>query len=809
MNIESGINYISLFDGMGGAAIALRELGILVNKGYASENDPHAIKQSKLNFPDVIHLGDVRTVDVSKLPEIDLLFGGSPCFVASTSVLTSSGHKHIEDIVPGDMVLTHTGKYQKVLKIGNKKAKTFNLSAQGLLVTTTTSDHPYYIREMTRKWDNEKRTSYRSFSEPVWKEVKDIKKGDFIGIPIPTVESNPLNITDDEALLIGRYIADGHTRKDYRSSENRPHHRYWQLIISVGKDKSVYFNQKYKLKHSFYKHTDSCYRAVFSSKRLVEIVEENCGCGAKNKFISNTLLNLPIEKLKLLLKGYIEGDGYLKGNKYRCDTISKNLVLSLTLAIHKCYRSGISVYFNKNNPTHVIEGRTVNQSDSYTLDFRKYVTKQANYKVIDNIVWYPIRNIEETGIEDTVYNIQVDGDESYTANNAIVHNCTDLSFAGKQSGLIVNSFEDYMELRTEYLKTGNEDLYYHNGKFQQSILFWEYLRILKDLQKVNPDVLFLLENVGMKKVFQKQFNDNLGIYPVNLNSNLVSAQNRNRWYWTNIRTKSVGLFGELHSDIPQPKDRGILLKDILQDESEVDEKYYLSDKMVKHLIDNWRFAVAELNKKSRSLDTKPGGRATGIFIKLDKQGNKKPDQDKAGCLTAGGHSGGNHSDMDIICVAMRGREDGQELEPKTDGKTNCLTSVSKDNLIMQINPSKESGGNQPYQQNRIYDTNGQMPALTAELGGRNNVIIQRPHGFNKGGVFEDKSPTLTGKSSTHNNHLYDGCTLRRLTEKECNSLQTIPGWYVWECSSTQHYRMLGNGFTIEVIKWILSFLLKT
>jgi DNA (cytosine-5)-methyltransferase 3A len=108
------------------------------------------------------------------------------------------------------------------------------------------------------------------------------------------------------------------------------------------------------------------------------------------------------------------------------------------------------------------------------------------------------------------------------------------------------------------------------------------------------------------------------------------------------------------------------------------------------------------------------------------------------------------------------------------GKTNCLTSVAKDNLILQINPSKESGGNQPYQQNRIYDINGQMPALNAELGGRNNIT--------------------------------DGYNLRRLTPTECARLQTIPEWYEWIVSDTQIYRMLGNGWTVEVIKHIFYFM---
>src|SRR5690606_33846054 len=69
----------------------------------------------------------------------------------------------------------------------------------------------------------------------------------------------------------------------------------------------------------------------------------------------------------------------------------------------------------------------------------------------------------------------------------------------------------------------------------------------------------------------------------------------------------------------------------------------------------------------------------------------------------------------------KSRESGlnteQMLEPRYDGKTNCLTSVQKDILVMQLNPSKESGGKQPYQQNRVYDVNGIFPALQTEYRG--------------------------------------------------------------------------------------------
>ena len=219
----------------------------------------------------------------------------------------------------------------------------------------------------------------------------------------------------------------------------------------------------------------------------------------------------------------------------------------------------------------------------------------------------------------------------------------------------------------------------------RSKLFFVFIDILNHARKFNQNVLFLLENVSMKKEHMKVINDYCGVFPVNINSNLVSAQNRNRWYWTNIKTKNVGLFGELHSDIPQPADRGILLKDIL--EKEVDEKYYLSDRMVSFLTNH-------SDKKQ----------AEGCGFKFKpKDGDKK-----ASTVTQRSYKMG--VDDNYVCVSMVGRktdENGtrkdndpnlkavQLLEPTLNGKTNCLTSVQKDNLVMQINPSLESGGKQP------------------------------------------------------------------------------------------------------------------
>lgn len=102
-----------------------------------------------------------------------------------------------------------------------------------------------------------------------------------------------------------------------------------------------------------------------------------------------------------------------------------------------------------------------------------------------------------------------------------------------------------------------------NFKDERSKLFFEYVNILNHIRLLNPKVKFLLENVRMKQQYQDVISSYLGVQPIAINSSLVSAQNRLRYYWTNI------------DDIEQPKDKEIKLKDILVDNPI--ERYYLSD----------------------------------------------------------------------------------------------------------------------------------------------------------------------------------------------------------------------------------------
>jgi DNA-cytosine methyltransferase len=211
----------------------------------------------------------------------------------------------------------------------------------------------------------------------------------------------------------------------------------------------------------------------------------------------------------------------------------------------------------------------------------------------------------------------------------------------------------------------------------RSKLFFEYVRLLKELKPK----YFLMENVRMSKKSQDIISEHLGVEPIVINSNLVSAQNRHRLYWTNIPF-----------DIPT--DKGIVLSDILED---------------------------------------------GIT-----------DREKSHCLDANYFKGGN------------------------------LKSYFEKN------------------RRQLVFTNNCIQVGEADLNGFD--IIKRVYSR------EGKSPTLTTMGGGHREPkvIVDELTWRKLTPLECERLQTVPEGYTNHVSNTQRYRMLGNGWTVDVIKSIFG-----
>jgi DNA-cytosine methyltransferase len=400
--------------------------------------------------------------------------------------------------------------------------------------------------------------------------------------------------------------------------------------------------------------------------------------------------------------------------------------------------------------------------------------QQALERIGVNVLEYYASEIDKHAIAVTMHNypntkqlgsvVDVDGYKLPKIDLLIGGSpCQSFSFAGKRKGMSTKCETEILTLE-HYLELKNEG-YEFEG---QSYLFWEYMRLLNE---VKPKY-FLLENVIMGEKWEKILSKAIGVNAIEINSALVSAQNRRRLYWTNIGMQPMGLFGDLESIIPQPKDKGILLKDIL--ESEVDEKYFISDTMINR--------IKRTNNGERCFTT----------------------ADKALCLAAGYHKQGRDNQY---IVASRGRnpenpksrESGlnteQMLEPRYDGKTNCLTSVQKDNYVVCHNSMPRSSKTGKSGTGPLSREDGKTYCLDT---GQTNVI-----------EILEKSPCLHGfehgTNGQLNKQLVRGGMIRRLTPLECERLQTVKDNYTKNVSDTQRYRMLGNGWTVDVIAHILSY----
>ena len=390
---------LSLFDGISCGQIALERAGMPVEVYYASEIDRYAISVTQKHYPNTVQLGDVSQIDFKHIEgEIDLLIGGSPCFVAGTKIKTDEGYKNIEDIKVGDKVLTHTNSFKEVVNIGSTNNKEiYSFKAQGGLRTLVTENHPYYACKSRKKWNKTKKRYEKVLDAPEWTPVRTLKKGDYVGVPIPQTKNNKYNLDKEDCWLLGRYLADGHLRHSKR--KGRKNSYQYGVIYSIGDKKVEDFKKHLNKYHaSIYLHSKSTYRCCINSKNLVEFIKNRgFGQGAINKQIPQFILDLPIDLAEEFLKGYISGDGCISNTgKIQASSISINLVLSLQLLIAKVYKISSNIIFRKCDNKRFIENRLVNQHDIYSISYKLNAIRKTHVDIKNGIIWYPVKEIEKT-----------------------------------------------------------------------------------------------------------------------------------------------------------------------------------------------------------------------------------------------------------------------------------------------------------------------------------------------------------------------------------------------------------------------------
>ncbi|WAE77301.1 DNA cytosine methyltransferase [Escherichia phage ph0011] len=495
------IRVLSLFNGMSVGYMALKDAGIPVEKYYSSEIDKFAIAESQANFPDIIQLGDVtkwREWDI-EWDKIDLLMGGFPCFPAGTMIMTNKGHKDIKDIKIGDMVLTHTGQYQKVLSTGVKKAPTRIITGQGHLPIECTDNHPFWSRErLANKWNNQRRRYDSVFSEPQWVNAIDLTKQSYI-CNVKNITHNTVSDKDEKYwYFVGRFMGDGCASV----SNNKYSITIVDSLDKVDELKKCFddFGYKYTLAIK-----DNHVRCDIYSKKLYD--ELICiGHKSQNKCLPPEIFNETINNKEAFIKGYMDADGCedKHNKKYKFTTTSYKIVLGMQQLILDTYQSHCTISQTVPKTKKYIKNKLVNQLPYWNVHFSYNKIKRDDVIYDEIYIWNRgVKSNVPTGEWKTVYNIEVAVDNTYTANNIVVHNCQAWSVAGKQGGI-------------------NDP---------RGMLFHTMVDIYQHIKSLNPDLKVLFENVKMKEDFKQYINSVLEMTPVLINSQHYTPHFRQRYYW--------------------------------------------------------------------------------------------------------------------------------------------------------------------------------------------------------------------------------------------------------------------------------------
>lgn len=422
------MRYLSLFSGMEAAHIAWAPLGWTC--AAVAEIDPNACALLRHRLPDVPNLGSVTDITddaIAALGRIDVVIGGSPCFTAGHLVLARRGLVPIEDVRVGDEVWTHLSRWKPVTATMTRCAPTVMVNGQGHPNMRSTPDHPFFAMESGRSWNGNGYT--RTLGEPRWVPASDMTAkrwatplGIDSGDPVPDAL-----LSESAAYLAGLYVGDGHIGR-------RPNRKSLSVILSVSDDKRATILPR--LREGFgtvsdLPHTQSTWRLQLSRDTIARALLDSFGEHAASKTIPAWVFSAPQFWREAFLEGLIATDGSPIRNGYRVTTVSRALAVGVRLLAADLGFS-TSLNFTVRPKTTVIQGRTVSQMDTWTVIFRR--GNRASELRSNNHAWGLVRSVKPAG-DAEVFDITVADDHSFVCDGLVVHNCQDLSVAGRRAGL--------------------------------------------------------------------------------------------------------------------------------------------------------------------------------------------------------------------------------------------------------------------------------------------------------------------------------------------------------------------------------------
>ena len=625
MNTE--INIIDLFTGTGAFSSVFLETSDKFKCVFANDIEKNSEKIFKINHissSSSFVLEDLNNIDVHSIPQHNILCGGFPCFISGTQTLTNNGYKNIEDIEITDKLLTHTGKFQKII---NLQRKIYNGDLFDIKIRyhpesiTTTEEHPFYIRE--KKGNN-------IFGNPIWKKANEITMNDYFGMVINNNEIIPeftfekkinqyktekqhikLDILD-YWFVMGYFVGDGWIEETTKDN-GRCMHKIRFAINS--KDEDEVFERINKILPITDKkcNTEKCKKFGCSNFIWYNIFKQ-FGKYAHGKLLPEWVQDAPKEFIQEFINGYMKADGCINNNEIlQIVTVSLNLAYGLQRLYLKL---GHIFSINKciSHKTTVIEGRTVNQRDIYRVRGILQRKRKISSFIEDNYCWFvPFKITKREITEIPVYNFEVENDNSYIVMNTIVHNCQPFSIAGEQKG-----FNDV-----------------------RSNVFWKILEII-DFH--NPNIV-ILENVKNLKTHDnkrtfKTIIDNITERGYFIHSKILDTckithipQHRERIYIVCFKNKEM--YDNFDFNFPEVENEPIVnfLEEIIL------EKYYYKKSLVvydkietaitKHISENvlyqYRRVYVRENKSNccPTLTANMGGGGHNVPLLKDDIGIRK------------------------------------------------------------------------------------------------------------------------------------------------------------------------------------------
>ena len=819
------IRLLSLFSGIGAFESALRRGGYQFETVNYCEIDPYAAKAySQIHdIPEEKNLHDVRKVNPLLLDNINLVTYGFPCVPEGFLIKTKNGYKNIEDVTTNDYVLTHTNTYQKVVKTMNRISDHINhVKGVGCVDLQVTDEHPVYVLRN---------------NEFMWVKAKDLSLSDRLVFNKNTKTENT-DIPDNVLWLMGRYFADGY-------KENHALHR---VIFCIGKKKTFEFEEKIQgIKFTKYHESRSCieYKLIDSE---IEKYFTGFTTRSTEKEIPQWIIDLSKDKLIHFYNGYYSGDGHNRKDRELsmfC-TVSKKMAYGLQDIVMKLFNVVPTLNIRKDK-------RSKTFNDSYCFQFSLRPKEQI---IHEDKICVHIKNLYREEKQLKVFNFEVENDNSYTVNNVIVHNCQDISVAGKQKG-----FE-------------------HDGERTRSGLFFEALRIIQFLQ---PEYA-ICENVKAltSKKFTAEFQTVLsGLSEAGYNNywEVLNAkdygipQNRERIFIISIRKDiDTGTF-----TFPEKQELKLRVKDML--EPEVDEKFYINSDRAKKLIEKitaspeivgggtenriktighlgtggqkgWVFnangisrclAATDYKDPTKIVETKVVGNLYGRSqrariispeglslclgatdyispVKIVETRTMIEITEPVICRSVG-------RDPDNPSNRAKGCNTEQTLELKNDGMSNTLTTVQKDNLIIEPKIKNIGSINGHQSGNVLHQDSDLSPCLLVaghveplKIMQVGNIVDNKNFGNpQRGRIYspEGLSPALNtvpgGGLEPKFIEKRVEYRIRKLTPRECfrlmgftdNDFDKIHG-----ISNTQLYKMAGNSIVVNVLEAIFKQLFK-